>query len=188
MWGRNMRSGGWIEQLEVVIDPRTDDGSDINETFVKQIASVSVPMGQASGRDFHVSLNMKNMIEQAGFVDVHEQTLKLPLGPWASDQKYKNVGRFYERFYKTGLQGWLLHICTRNMGVSLFCWHGQMTRTLTWSISGQWIRSTMPVSNAFRKSIRESISCIFLCECGLLQRIDGFADSKGRIIVVGRKP
>ena len=116
-----MRSGGWIEQLEVVIDPRTDDGTDISDSVVKQVANISVPMGEASGRDFHVSMSMKSMIEQAGFVDVHEQTLKLPLGPWASDQKYKDVGRFYERFYKTGLQGWLLHICTRNLGVSFPC-------------------------------------------------------------------
>ncbi|RVX65893.1 hypothetical protein B0A52_10257 [Exophiala mesophila] len=115
----NMRSGGWIEQLEVVIDPRTDDGTDISDSVVKQVANISVPMGEASGRDFHVSMSMKSMIEQAGFVDVHEQTLKLPLGPWASDQKYKDVGRFYERFYKTGLQGWLLHICTRNLGWSV---------------------------------------------------------------------
>jgi len=61
---------------------------------------------------------MKELIEQAGFVNVQERKLKLPLGSWATDPKLKDIGRFHERFYKTGLQGWLLQICTRTLGVS----------------------------------------------------------------------
>jgi len=112
-----MISGAWIEQLEVEINPRTDDHSDAPDSHIKALANYTPAMGAASGRDLNISDVMKAMIEEAGFVGVREKRLKLPLGPWATDQKYKDVGRFFERFYKTGLQGWLLHICTRNLGV-----------------------------------------------------------------------
>lgn len=114
-----MNSGGWIEQLEVEIDVMADDETDDPNSYIKSLAAYTLDMSRAAGRDFQVSTGMKKMIEEAGFVDVHEQRLKLPLGPWSTDPKMKDVGRFYERFYKTGLQGWLLHICTRSMGVSL---------------------------------------------------------------------
>jgi len=113
-----MRSGGWIEQLEVEIDCRADDDSNDSNNFIKSLARYSLEMTRAAGRDFGISTGMKKMIEQAGFVDVQEHKLKLPLGPWSTDPKMKEVGKFFERYYKTGIQGWLLHVCTRTMGVS----------------------------------------------------------------------
>ena len=113
-----MRSGGWIEQIEVEINALCDDDSALPNSKIKELCAFTKEMGIASGRDLLVSSSMKQMIEQAGFVDVQQQKLKLPLGSWASDPKLKDVGRFYERFYKTGLQGWLLQICTRTLGVS----------------------------------------------------------------------
>jgi hypothetical protein len=116
---RNLNSGGWIEQLEVEIDAFTDDETEDPNSYIKGLCDYSTEMTRAAGRDFQVSTSMKRMIEEAGFVDVREQKLKLPLGPWSTDPKMKDVGRFYERFYKTGLQGWLLQICTRKLGVSI---------------------------------------------------------------------
>ena len=113
-----MNSGGWIEQYELEIDAKTDDGSQIPNSQIMTNSSLTYELAAASGRDFHISYKMKAMLEQAGFVNVQEQKVKLPLGPWANDPKWKDIGRFFERFYKTGLQGWLLHICTRLLGVS----------------------------------------------------------------------
>ncbi|KAL2419894.1 Methyltransferase [Exophiala dermatitidis] len=112
----NMNSGAWIEQMEVEIDALTDDEEILPGSQIKALCDFSKEMSRAAGRDFQISTVMKKKIEDAGFVDVQEQRLKLPLGPWPTDPKLKDVGRFYERFYKTGLQGWLLQICTRSMG------------------------------------------------------------------------
>lgn len=114
-----MNSGGWIEQLEIEIDAMADDETNDPNSYVKNLARYSMEMTRAHGRDLQISTGMKKMIEEAGFVDVQEQKLKLPLGPWSADPKMKELGKFFERYYKTGLQGWLLHICTRSMGVSV---------------------------------------------------------------------
>ncbi|OCT50058.1 putative SAM dependent methyltransferase [Cladophialophora carrionii] len=111
-----MRSGGWIEQYEMEIDARTDDPDEPTDTEIVKLSRIAEDMAKATGRDFKISTKMKHLIEEAGFVDVQEQKVKMPLGPWASDPKLKDIGRFFERFYKTGLQGWLMHICTRFLG------------------------------------------------------------------------
>ena len=113
-----MKSGGWIEQYEIEIDVDVDDNSEQPGSMIRKLNDLTDEMARASGRDFKISNKMKQLIEEAGFVDVQEQKVKLPLGPWASDPRLKDIGRFFERFYKTGLQGWLMQICTRLMKVS----------------------------------------------------------------------
>ena len=113
-----MNSGGWIEQYEIEIEAGTEDGFELPNSMIRKLNDIKDDMARASGRDFQISSKMKHLIEEAGFVDVQEQKVKLPLGPWPSDPKLKDVGRFFERFYKTGLQGWLMLICTRLLGVS----------------------------------------------------------------------
>lgn len=114
-----MNSGAYIEQLEVEINALTDDNSALPDSQITRLCEFTKEMSNASGRDFQVSWIMKRKIEEAGFVDVQEQKLKLPLGHWPTDPKLKDIGRFFERFYKTGLQGWLMQICTQVLGV---CW------------------------------------------------------------------
>ena len=116
---RKMRRGGWIEQYEIEIDARTIDDSELPDSEIRKLSDIKDRMAQVSGRDFQISSKMKPLIEAAGFVDVHEQKVKLPLGPWASDPKVKEIGKFFELFYKTGVQGWLMQICTRLLGVSI---------------------------------------------------------------------
>ncbi|KAK5031167.1 hypothetical protein LTS07_004902 [Exophiala sideris] len=125
----NMNSGGWIEHLEMEINAQTDDAEVPADSQIKFLSSFAhTHMTVASGRDFGISFGMRKLIEEAGFVDVQEKRLKVPLGPWASDPKLKEVGRLCERFYKTGLQGWLMHVCTRSLG-------GNCYRTKTLSIT-----------------------------------------------------
>ncbi len=113
-----MSSGGWIEQYEIEIDAQTEDDSELPGSEIRKLSDMVDEMARASGRDFKISSKMKELIEAAGFVDVQEQKVHLPLGPWASDPKFKEIGKFFEHFYTTGVQGWLMQICTRYLNVS----------------------------------------------------------------------
>lgn len=114
----NMSSGGWIEQIEMDINAQSDGSTTASNSKVKELCTFTQQLSIASERDFYISKSMKTLIEEAGFVNVQERTINLPLGSWAADPKLKDIGRFLERYYKTGLQGWLLQICTRTLGVS----------------------------------------------------------------------
>lgn len=50
---------------------------------------------------------------EAGFVDVQEHILKLPVGPWATNRKLKTIGRFEMINMDEGLGSLSLMLFTR---------------------------------------------------------------------------
>ena len=116
-----MRSGAYIEQIEVEINARCDDDTRNPESHLERLANLSKDMSEAHGVDFRIADTMSARMAEAGFTDVKEAKYKLPLGWWSADPRYKEIGKFYERYFKTGLQGWLMHILTKSMGVSHSC-------------------------------------------------------------------
>jgi hypothetical protein len=42
----------------------------------------------------------------------------MPVGPWSSDPKYKEVGRWHLLDCSEGIEGWSMALLTRVMGVS----------------------------------------------------------------------
>lgn len=52
-------------------------------------------------------------MEEAGFVDVEEHILKLPLGQWPRDPRLKKVGLFESVNMTEGIQGLTLTLWTR---------------------------------------------------------------------------
>lgn len=113
-----MTPGGYFEQIEIEIKIRCDDNSAIPGSAVHHVADIVPSMSIAFGTEYNIAGKMKELAEKTGFVDVQEMRYKLPLGPWSADPKYKQLGEYFEAFYKSGLQGWIIAPLTRNMGYS----------------------------------------------------------------------
>ena len=62
---------------------------------------------------------MAGLISEAGFVDVVEKRFKWPIGPWSSDAKLKEIGRWNLLNWEEGMEGWCMAPYTRVLGVSL---------------------------------------------------------------------
>ena len=61
---------------------------------------------------------MPNTLLRLGFVDVVEKKFIWPIGPWSSDTKLKEIGRWNQRNWEEGLEGWVMALFTRMLGVS----------------------------------------------------------------------
>lgn len=70
------------------------------------------------GRTFKIGPMSKKLMEEAGFVDVVEQVWKVPTGPWSSDPKFKEIGRWQLLYLNTGLEGMALYILKNVLGAS----------------------------------------------------------------------
>jgi hypothetical protein len=112
-----MASGAWVEHTEVEIKVFCDDGTGNPDSEIEKLANYADQMGIAYGTEFRIADKMAEKMKAAGFEDVQEVRFRLPLGPWSADPRYKEIGKFYERYYKTGLQGWLMHILTQRFNV-----------------------------------------------------------------------
>ena len=99
------------------IKPRCDDGTLPEGNVFQKWADLAKQL-TGIGRGFMITSNMRPQMEEAGFEDISERHYKLPLGPWSSNQRYQQLGFFFEMFWRTGCQGWLMGGLTRHLGVN----------------------------------------------------------------------
>lgn len=71
------------------------------------------------GRTFLVAERAKKLLEEAGFVDVVEHTVKVPIGSWPADPKMKEIGRWNLLFLTTGLESMGMYLLMHVLGVSV---------------------------------------------------------------------
>jgi hypothetical protein len=60
--------------------------------------------GQLIGLDFNAPSKWADLLQAAGFVDVHVRWYNLPVGPWAKHDKNKAIGRFLHANFHEGLE------------------------------------------------------------------------------------
>lgn len=56
---------------------------------------------------------MRASLEKAGFVDIQEKVYKVPLGPWARDLVFKELGLLHHQHWSTGLEGYCMLLLTK---------------------------------------------------------------------------
>ncbi|KAF2654986.1 S-adenosyl-L-methionine-dependent methyltransferase [Lophiostoma macrostomum CBS 122681] len=117
---RHLKPGGYFEHLEFSVETSADPTSDrhadqMYTTFSNSILSVG---DDKTGMTFRTVEHMKEHMEDAGFVDVVEEKFIWPIGPWPSDPHLKDLGRWGERNWADGLEGWVIALYTRVLGWS----------------------------------------------------------------------
>jgi hypothetical protein len=115
---KHLKPGAYIEQMEWSVHYRAPDGTLTPHQVFRRVADNTVKVGMLLGKTFEIAENMAGLIREAGFVDVVEKRYKWPVGPWTSDPKLKEIGRWNLLSWEEGAEGWLLAGYTRVLGVS----------------------------------------------------------------------
>ncbi|KAF2400019.1 S-adenosyl-L-methionine-dependent methyltransferase [Trichodelitschia bisporula] len=113
---RYLEPGGWMESQELYPTVYCDDGTmpedhpflEWSRNLDEAAMSCRVPIRTGN--------KMKRWYEQAGFVDVHEEVMKMPINPWPKDPQYKLLGRFWEQSLLDGLQAFSLRYFSTAFG------------------------------------------------------------------------
>lgn len=96
---------------------RADDGSIATDHVFKRWSDIFVEAGEKMGKTFRILDLQKQYVVEAGFENVVETRYKMPVGPWSSDPKLKEVGRWHRLECFEGIEGWSMALLTRVMGV-----------------------------------------------------------------------
>lgn len=83
--------GGWVELSEQEQDGRSDDGS-LEGSALRKWFDIYISLAPKAGLKFVTDVQLKEMLKEAGFVDVSVTTLKMPWGPWAKGRRMKELG------------------------------------------------------------------------------------------------
>ncbi|TEA17258.1 Secondary metabolism regulator LAE1 [Colletotrichum sidae] len=112
----NLEPGGYLELLDNTYPTTCDDGTMTDESKVYQWNELMVEATDAIDRPITVTSGFKQMLEDAGFVDVVEKKEKWPLGPWPKDPRYREIGDWVQAAFLQGLEGFTLALFTRVLG------------------------------------------------------------------------
>ncbi|KAJ5556760.1 hypothetical protein N7494_000675 [Penicillium frequentans] len=107
-----LEPGGWIEQMEFDVRVRSDDGSLKKEHQLWGWGDMFIRCAERAGRALNTHETMRRAIEKAGFVDMHEEKNKIPLGPWAKDKLLKEAGHLQYAHWNAALEGWAMWLLT----------------------------------------------------------------------------
>ncbi|KAK2802306.1 hypothetical protein FQN51_004595 [Onygenales sp. PD_10] len=115
---RTTKPGGYVELSTRAVWLACDDGSipDDPDHVYNIWDRTFREVGERTGKTTTIIEKQRELMEKAGFEDVVEVKLKMPLGPWAKDKMLKEVGKFYYLECLQGLEGWALAFLTRTLG------------------------------------------------------------------------
>lgn len=85
--------------------PVCDDGSMTDDYKLLQWAQDMDVASRAADRELVIGDDIKQWLEEVGFVDVQQMVLKLPVGGWAKEPRLKHLGMLWQRNLSGGLSG-----------------------------------------------------------------------------------
>ncbi|KAL2128755.1 hypothetical protein VTI74DRAFT_8690 [Chaetomium olivicolor] len=91
---QNLKPGGWCEMQEYDAWIFSDDDSFERASWTKEWVTKLDEASKMFGKQINVAKKHKQWMIDAGFEDVQEKVIRIPIGPWAKDPHLKELGRF----------------------------------------------------------------------------------------------
>lgn len=115
----HLAPGGYLEQMDWSVHIHSADAAPLhaNSTLARWGAHF-VDVGERVGKTFEIAENMASLIADAGFEGVVERRFPWPIGPWSSDPRLKDLGRWNLLNWEEGMEGWVMASYTRVLGWS----------------------------------------------------------------------
>jgi hypothetical protein len=111
-----LEPGGWLESQEMYSTAYCDDNTMPQDHPLCEWIRTQDEAAMLLGRPLRIANKLKKWYRDAGFVDVHEEVFKMPIGHWPRDPQYKLLGDFWGRNLREGLQAFSLALFTRAFG------------------------------------------------------------------------
>lgn len=82
----HVKPGGWVEFQDYDMQYYSDDGSMKLDCPLAKWIGLSIKAAYDNRRDPSPGPKLEGWVRDAGFVDVHHERLKLPIGPWPKER------------------------------------------------------------------------------------------------------
>ncbi|KAH7129389.1 S-adenosyl-L-methionine-dependent methyltransferase [Dactylonectria estremocensis] len=89
----SLNPGGYFELQAQRGCFMSDDGTAENATVLQSWAANILESSEKFGKPIDCAHKWKEVVERVGFVDVHEEVRKIPIGPWPKDPALKEIGK-----------------------------------------------------------------------------------------------
>jgi hypothetical protein len=114
---RCLKPGGWLEQQEFALPIAANDGELPADSVWHSWGDIFREAGSKMGRTFEVTKDWEEWLRTAGFDGViYTHAVRLPIGSWPKEKRWKDVGWFNRMSLEQGLEGFASYLCTQVLG------------------------------------------------------------------------
>lgn len=114
---RVLKPGGWVEVFDVDVTVRSDDNTVTSNTASGQWAHIFEEGGRRLGSTASFNPVTENLlrkgIDEAGFVNIHEETYKIPLSEWPKDPLQREIGLMTRVYVTNDVEGTVTLMATQ---------------------------------------------------------------------------
>ncbi|KAJ4411893.1 hypothetical protein N0V91_001030 [Didymella pomorum] len=114
----HLKPGGWLEFQEPVALCESDDGTIENAHAILQWQELCNEAAKVFAKEIRVGQTLKQRMLDAGFVDVAEKIVKVPIGPWPKDPRMKEIGRYQREHMAMGIEPYTFGFIGKILGWS----------------------------------------------------------------------
>ncbi|KAF6513404.1 hypothetical protein HZS61_006729 [Fusarium oxysporum f. sp. conglutinans] len=90
----NLVPGGYVELLEIDLFAHSDDNTLTEDHHLSKLIHLLDEASTKIGRPFQDNKKNKDILRDAGFVDIVETVFKWPTNRWPLDKRYKEIGEW----------------------------------------------------------------------------------------------
>ena len=113
-----LKPGGWFEIMGTALPLRCDDGTTKGTAF-EQWCDDILEISKTIGMPFDNPYHYREWLETAGFVNVQERRIPLPINSWPKDKRMKQIGAWEMVNFASGLEGFSLKLFQDVLGWKL---------------------------------------------------------------------
>jgi SAM-dependent methyltransferase len=113
---KHTKPGGWMESQDLMHPPFCDDGTMPEDWPFKEWSETMDQASIDANRPLCIANKLKTWYIEAGFVDVQEKVIKLPINSWPRNKLLKAMGKHWAENLLAGLQGFSLALFSRVFG------------------------------------------------------------------------
>jgi hypothetical protein len=95
---------GWIEHVEIDMEPRCDDNTLPAESNLNKWYGWLSDATHRVARPIAYEHRTRQLLQQAGFIDIQETVIRVPYNSWPNDPHQKDIGRWYNLGITEGLE------------------------------------------------------------------------------------
>lgn len=114
----NLRPGGWYESQEIAVGYESEDGTLGPDSALHQWAVDMSHAARLRGRQIDTIPHIRQWLEEAGFVDVHERVFRLPINGWPADERLREIGTAWSSACVSGLSAFSVALYNAVFGLS----------------------------------------------------------------------
>ncbi|RAH49795.1 class I SAM-dependent methyltransferase [Aspergillus brunneoviolaceus CBS 621.78] len=112
---QHVKPGGWVEIQEFETWIRSDDGTDQQAVRIHEYQRKLDEASRRFGKRMNIASSVRGWMQDAGFQHVTDDTYKCPLGPWARNPHFKELGRMGKAAFFDTIEPYSLALLTRVM-------------------------------------------------------------------------